>query len=98
RAAARPIEGGVPEMGPHTPRRSERPGEPGALLELALIEGGGSEMAPTPPDARGAPGNLWRSSISRLLKVGAPTWPPHPPTLGAPRGTRGAPRCRATVQ
>src|SRR5439155_23728494 len=23
---------------------------------------------------------------------GAPTWPPHPPTLGAPRETRGAPR------
>ena len=24
--------------------------------------------------------------------MGAPTWPPSPPPLGAPRGTRGAPR------
>src|SRR5207249_11809581 len=40
-----------------SPPRSERPGEPGALLELALIEGGGSEMAPTPPDARGVWGD-----------------------------------------
>jgi CheY-like chemotaxis protein len=24
-------------------------------------------------------------------KVGAPTWPPHPPTFGAPRQSRGAP-------
>src|SRR5712692_1229406 len=24
--------------------------------------------------------------------MGAPTWPPYPPTLGAPRRSRGAPR------
>src|SRR5207248_1523370 len=29
--------------------------------------------------------------LSYLLKVGAPTWPPHPPTFGAPRRSRGAP-------
>ena len=28
------------------------------------------------------------------FNVGAPTWPPHPPTFGAPRGTRGAPLLR----
>src|SRR5258708_3097088 len=29
--------------------------------------------------------------------MGAPRWPPTPPTFGAPRGTRGAPRFRVFV-
>src|SRR5258708_24618047 len=41
---------------------------------------GGPDMAPQPPTARSAPGNPWRSSIT------------HPPTLGAPRRSRGTPR------
>ncbi len=32
-----------------------------------------------------------------LARWGAPTWPPIPPTLGAPRGTRGAPRYSDTL-
>ena len=39
---------------------------------------GGPEMAPQ----------------TRLIDMGAPTRPPNPPTLVAPRGTRGAPRPR----
>src|SRR5439155_1275219 len=34
----------------------------------------------------------WRSSITRVVRGGPRHGPPHPPTLGAPRGTRGAPR------
>src|SRR5882672_1271911 len=33
--------------------------------------------------------------MARLLSTGAPKWPPNPPTLGAPRETRGAPRSHA---
>src|SRR5712692_3406145 len=55
---------GGPDMAPHTPRRSEHPGEAGALLD--------------PPDARSTPAKPARSSI--------------PPTLGAPRRSRRAPR------
>src|SRR5207249_5479942 len=29
---------------------------------------------------------------AHLSTWGAPTWPPTPPTLGVPRGTRGTPR------
>jgi hypothetical protein len=31
---------GGPDMAPHTPPRSERPGEPGALLDLAAAPRG----------------------------------------------------------
>src|SRR2546426_11001960 len=57
-------------MAPTPPNARSAPGEPVALLDLALIEGGGPEMAPTPPDARDAPGNPWRSSISREQPAG----------------------------
>src|SRR5207249_7149254 len=30
----------------------------------------------------------WRSSITRVVRGGPRHGPPHPPTLGAPRGTR----------
>src|SRR6185436_15535712 len=30
-----------------------------------------------------------------LIDMGAPTWPPNPPTLGTPRRSRGAPRSSA---
>src|SRR5438094_6134227 len=42
---------GGPDMAPHTPQRSERPGKPVALLDHG-------------PSARTAPGNPWRSSIT----------------------------------
>src|SRR3989440_5230848 len=47
---------GGPDMAPHTPQRSERPGKPVALLDHA-------------PSARRAPGNPWRSSITRPALV-----------------------------
>src|SRR5437867_13255676 len=59
---------GAPRWPPHPPR-SERPGEPVALLDPALIEGGGPDMAPTPPDARDAPRNPGRSSMSPYRSV-----------------------------
>src|SRR5256712_10145808 len=50
-------------MAPHTLQRSERPGEPVALLDHTAC-----------------------------LAWGPRHGPPYPPTLGAPRETRGAPR------
>src|SRR5215468_4993195 len=54
---------------------------------------GGPEMAPHPPNARRASAEPWRSSVhARELTWEAPKWPPTPPTLVAPRRSRGAPR------
>src|SRR5881296_1427108 len=74
---------GGPEMAPHTPRCSERPGEPVALLDHprahrsswgaprwppSLFKRRGLRPPRTPPaDARSAPGNPWRSSNIRVL-------------------------------
>src|SRR5207245_851248 len=63
-----------------------------------LLMWGAPRWPPTPPNARSAPGDPWRSSIPRVLIVlrgGPRDRPPHPPMLGAPRGTRGAPRSSA---
>src|SRR5438046_6382845 len=70
-------------MAPHTPRCSERPGEPVALFDHprahrsswgaprwppSLFKRRGLRPPRTPPaDARSAPGNPWRSSIIRVL-------------------------------
>ena len=66
-------------MAPPTPQRSERPGEPVALLghrTRRIDHMGGPEMAPrfaerrgyapsdSPANARSAPGNPWRSSVT----------------------------------
>ena len=48
----RPVYMGGPEMAPQTPQRSERPGEPVALVDLM----GGPEMAPQIPQRSGRPG------------------------------------------
>src|SRR6266508_4272518 len=39
-----------------------------------------------------APRHEWTGVIFILVGLGAPTWPPDPQTLGAPRRSRGAPR------
>src|SRR5262245_15287554 len=42
------------------------------------------------------PARIWSSGRAVMRSRGGPRYgPPHPPTLGAPRGTRGAPRSRA---
>src|SRR5207302_1049094 len=65
RAGSSIIVGG-PEMAPHAPPRSERPGKPVALLGAARAHRsswGGPEMAPHAPPTFGArPGNPWRFS------------------------------------
>src|SRR2546426_6860864 len=84
-------------MGPHTPRRSERPGTPVALLDHPRAHRstwGAPTWPPTPPDARSAPGHPWRSSIIRVLIVlrgGPPHGPPPPPPPPPPPGTPRAP-------
>src|SRR5438128_6398976 len=58
------------DRAPHAPRRSERPGEPGALLDPSRAHGfrwRATTGPPTPPDARSAPGNPARSSGLRSL-------------------------------
>src|SRR5712664_3409411 len=57
---------------------------------------GGPEMAPKPPFARRAPAEPWRASIT-VAGDGAPRWPPNPPSLVAPRRSRGAPRSQSQV-
>src|SRR5882724_2574464 len=47
-------------------------------------------MAPTPPNVRAAPAKPWWPSGTRGGR--APIWPPHPPTFGPPRQSRGGPR------
>src|SRR3989442_8145098 len=80
------------DRAPHAPRRSDRPGEPGALLDPSRAHGfrwGATTGPPTPPDARIAPGNPARSSIPRVLMVsgGGPRQgpPPPPPPPPCPR-------------
>src|SRR5438445_2151453 len=66
--------------------------------ETHRLTWGAPTWPPTPPSARSAPGNPWRSSVTRVLigsRGGPRHGPPHPPALGAPRETRGAPRSRA---
>src|SRR5919109_67288 len=55
----------------------------------ASVIDGGPDMAPKPPIARKRPGGA--GALLGHARA-APTWPPNPQSLGAPRGTRGAPR------
>src|SRR6266850_7043730 len=84
RAAPRcPLLTWGPRHGPHTPQRSSRPGK--AVARLVL----GRAAPRWPPNARRAPAKPWRASFSGERPRDGP------PTLVAPRGTRGAPRFRA---
>src|SRR6266446_7839676 len=69
---------GGPEMAPHTPQRSSRPGEAVARLDPHTLV--------APRRSRGAPRPA--TLVAPRRSRGAP----RPPTLGAPRGSRGAPR------
>src|SRR5438093_9138937 len=73
-----------PDMAPHTPPRSEAPRPSRGAPRSGAS---GPDMAPpTPPHARKRPGQ----AVALLDPArAAPTWPP---TLGAPRVPRGAPR------
>src|SRR5439155_23256729 len=71
----RPFDGqatvkmGGPEMAPHTPRCSERPGEPGALLYIPLYTAAHDIAAhvplePNPPEPRALSGSVCTSMSS----------------------------------
>src|SRR5262249_31020467 len=55
---------------------------------------GATPPSDSPGNARRAPAIPWRPTNF----MGAPTWPPRPPTLGAPRQSRGAPRKPASAE
>src|SRR6266436_3110284 len=78
---------GGPDMAPHTPQRSGRPGEPVALLDLALLWAhlhvGGPDMAPHTPQRSERPGEpvalLDLTLLWAHLHVGGPDMAPHTP-------------------
>src|SRR6267378_7738793 len=80
---------GGPEMAPPTPQRSERPGTPVALLDLAS-RAWGPEMAPNPP-AFGAPPGETRGAprLPAPDARGAPAKPWHPSILRQASGRGG---------
>src|SRR2546426_11659885 len=72
----------APAAKSRTPRIASQSPEP--VRRKGLIDlPGGPDMAPRPPALGRAPAQPWRASGTR------------PPALGAPRGTRGAPRSPA---
>src|SRR5213592_4232973 len=84
---------GGPDMAPHTPQRSERPGEPVALLDHTACLAWGPRHGPHTPQRSERPGKpVALLDHTACLAWGPRHGPPYPPTLGAPRGTRGAPR------
>src|SRR5207247_2936504 len=81
-----PIEVGGPEMAPHTPQRSARPGEARARLDCPRA----APKWPPPPPAPGAPRRS--HGAPRLPAARLQTAPPPPPGPPAPPARRGAPR------
>src|SRR5207247_9707251 len=75
-----PIEVGGPEMAPHTPQRSARPGEARARLDCPRAA---PKWPPTPPTAPPAPAKPGRPSISPAHPRNSP--PPPPPPRPPPR-------------
>jgi len=79
---------GAPEMAPHTPRRSSRPGEPWRASTPTLVAPRRSRGAPRPPTlvaprrSRGAlrprrssrPGEAWRASTPNARRAPAKPW------------------------
>src|SRR5207249_9845828 len=57
--------------------------------------GGAGRVWERGPGGRRAPVVGWGRRGAHRSAWGTPTWPPTPPTLGAPRETRGAPRAPA---
>src|SRR6185436_1157750 len=88
---------GAPIWPPNPPTLGAPRGAVALLVSTLDLLYGGPDMAPKPPDARSAPAKPWHSSFQRLtFCMGAPIWPPNPPTLGAPRRSRGTPRFNAS--
>src|SRR6267142_1817878 len=93
-------------MAPHAPQRSERPGKPVALLDLAPCAWG-PEMAPHAPQRSSRPGEAGPrldtpQRLSRLVSViglsirGGALWALfRAGDAAAPRGRRRAARARA---
>src|SRR5438445_2151454 len=82
---------GGPDMAPHTPQRSERPGKPVALLGHARahrLTWGAPTWPPPPPRPPGAPGNPRRPPAPprplRPRRGGPPRAPPPPPPAARP--------------
>src|SRR5439155_987538 len=63
-----PIDVRGPDMAPHTPQRSSRPGQAVALLDPTRAT---PISPPTPPSLGSAPAKPWRSSIQRKRQAGA---------------------------
>ena len=80
---------GGPDMAPQSPQRSGHPGKPGAPLDRTPARG--PDMAPQSPQRSGHPGKPG-APLDRTPARGPDYGPPIPPTLRAPRETRGAPR------
>src|SRR5439155_7763264 len=81
---------GGPEMAPHTPQRSERPGKPGPLLEHPGSFRGGPDMAPHTPqrsERPGKPGPLLEHPGS--FRGGPEMAPPHTPQRSERPGEPG---------
>src|SRR5213594_2057940 len=86
-----------PRHGPPYPPTLGAPrGTRGAPRSHRLLSMGAPTWPPIPPNARSAPGEpvalLDHTACLAWGPRHGPPYPPYPPTLGAPRETRGAPR------
>src|SRR6266850_513358 len=79
---------GGPDMAPHAPQRSERPGQ--AVTLLYLLAARGPDMAPHAPQRSERPGQA--VTLLYLLAARGPRHgPPWPPAFGASQPSRDAP-------
>src|SRR5438445_6403276 len=78
-------------MAPTPPNARRAPAEP--WRPSITRASWGPRHGPHTPQRSSRPGGAV-ALLDHACVVGAPTWPPHPPTLVAPRRSRGAPRSR----